>query len=68
MRFNIKNPEASKLARLLAAETGETITAAVKQALRERLKLVGDRRKAEATALKAIGGRKSSRSNKLPRS
>jgi len=29
MRLNVKNPEAGKLARLLAAETGETITAAV---------------------------------------
>jgi len=68
MRLNVKNPEAGKLARLLAAETGETITAAVKQALRERLKLVRDRRKAESRALQAIGRRSPSPSSKYPRS
>jgi hypothetical protein len=37
MRLHISNPETNKLARLLAKETGETITAAVIQALRDRL-------------------------------
>jgi antitoxin VapB len=37
MPLNIKNPEADRLARQLAQKTGETITDAVIQALRERL-------------------------------
>jgi antitoxin VapB len=35
--LNIKNPEADRLARELAAATGETLTEAVTRALRERL-------------------------------
>ena len=35
--LNIKSPEAYRLARELATTTGETLTAAVEQALRERL-------------------------------
>ena len=35
--LNVKNPEAEKLARALARRTGETITDAVINALRERL-------------------------------
>lgn len=37
MALNIKNPEAERLARELAAATGENITRAVTQALREQL-------------------------------
>lgn len=37
MALNIKNPEAHRLARELAEETGETLTDAVTVALRERL-------------------------------
>ena len=37
MQLNIKNPEASRLANELAALTGESLTAAVTTALRERL-------------------------------
>jgi antitoxin VapB len=37
MAFSIKNPEADRLARQLSAVTGETLTEAVVQALRERL-------------------------------
>ncbi|MGH6661523.1 MAG: type II toxin-antitoxin system VapB family antitoxin [Rhodospirillales bacterium] len=37
MALSIKDPEADRLARTLAKETGETITDAVKAALRERL-------------------------------
>lgn len=37
MSLNVKNKEAVELARELAAETGETITKAVTEALRERL-------------------------------
>ena len=35
--LNIKHPEADKLARLLAKQTGETITEVVIEALREKL-------------------------------
>lgn len=38
MALNIEDPEADRLARELAARTGETITQAVVTALRERLK------------------------------
>lgn len=37
MALSIKHPEADRLARALAARTGETLTAAVVTALRERL-------------------------------
>jgi len=40
MALNIKDPETDRLARDLAAATGETITAAVGIALRERLQRV----------------------------
>jgi antitoxin VapB len=48
MSLNIKDPEAHKLAALLAKETGETLTAAVTQALRERLERIRRRRKRDA--------------------
>ncbi len=38
MALNIKNPEAERLARELAALTGETITETVVKALRQRLR------------------------------
>lgn len=38
MALSIKNPEADRLARELAAITGETLTDAVTNSLRERLK------------------------------
>ena len=38
MALNIKNPETERLARELAALTGETITETVVKALRQRLK------------------------------
>lgn len=37
MTLNIRDPEVHRLARDVAAATGETMTEAVKQALRERL-------------------------------
>jgi len=37
MALNVKNPEAEQLAKALARKTGETITDAVINALRERL-------------------------------
>ena len=44
MALNIKHPEADRLARALAARTGETITGAVIQALRDRLQRTEGRR------------------------
>lgn len=59
MSLNIKDPETHKLAQLLAKETGETMTAAVTEALRERLDRVRRHRKRDATlaALRAISAR-----------
>jgi len=59
MTLNIKDPEAHELARALAKETGETMTRAVTEALRERLARVRRRERPEARAqeLVAIGRR-----------
>jgi antitoxin VapB len=48
MSLNIKDPEAHKLAQQLAQETGETMTSAVIQALRESLAQVRRQRKRDA--------------------
>lgn len=37
MGLNIKNPEVQKLAKQVAAETGETMTSAIQHALEEKL-------------------------------
>jgi antitoxin VapB len=37
MALSIKNPEAERLARLVAEQTGESLTGAIEQALSERL-------------------------------
>jgi len=59
MTLNIKDPEAHHLAQALAKETGETMTRAVTEALRERLQRVKQHRRPEATVaeLLAIGRR-----------
>jgi antitoxin VapB len=59
MSLNIKDPTAHTLAQTLAKETGETMTQAVTEALRERLERVRRHRKPEATVaeLLAIGHR-----------
>ena len=59
MTLNIKDPEAHQLARKLAERTGETMTRAVTEALRERLARLTRAEKPEATAddLLAIGRR-----------
>ena len=44
MSMNIKNKDAHRLARQLARVTGESLTAAVTEAVRERLKRVEDKR------------------------
>ena len=41
MSLHIKNQEADRLARELARRTGKSITAAVREALREKLKSLG---------------------------
>jgi antitoxin VapB len=45
MPISIKNPETEQLARLLAKETGETITEVIKKSLQDRLQRVRGRRK-----------------------
>jgi len=59
MSLNIKDPEAHRLAQSLARETGESMTRAVTEALRERLERVRRHRRSEATVteLLAIGRR-----------
>lgn len=59
MSLNIKDPETHRLAQALARETGETMTHAVAQALRERLDRVRRRKRPGDTAaeLVAIGRR-----------
>jgi len=46
MALSIRNPKAEKLARELAAESGENITQAIIQALEERLQRLRGRSKA----------------------
>jgi antitoxin VapB len=46
MALSIKNQEAERLARMVAKETGETLTAAIEQALRERLERLRRRQRA----------------------
>ena len=59
MTLNIKDSEAHKLEQAIARQTGETMTHAVKEALRERLERLRRHRKPEATAeeLLSIGRR-----------
>ena len=59
MTLNIKDPEAHKLAQALAQETGETMTHAVTEALRERLARVrrAGSKQASVQDLLAIGKR-----------
>ncbi len=54
--MNIKNPEAQRLAQQVAQLTGESLTAAISEALRERLeRLRSERKKGLADRLLAIG-------------
>ena len=56
MSLNIKNPEAHRLARELAALTGESMATAVTEALRERLANTGRNKSRHlADRLLAIG-------------
>ena len=64
MALNIKDPETDRLARAVAAATGESITQAVNHALRERLERVR-RSSADADLLDDIA-RIARRSSGLP--
>jgi len=59
MTLNIKDPETHRLARKLAEQTGETMTRAVTEALRERLARLTRAEKPDTKAddLLAIGRR-----------
>lgn len=58
MGLNIKNPEAHRLAQAITRETGETLTRAVTEALRERYERLQRRRgKASVEELRAIAKR-----------
>jgi len=48
MALSIKNPEAEKLAREISKETGESLTAAITNALRDRLQRLRGRRHAKS--------------------
>jgi antitoxin VapB len=53
MALSIKSQETERLARLVAKQTGETITGAIEQALKERLERLR-RRKTESGRLERI--------------
>jgi antitoxin VapB len=56
--LNVKDPEAHRLAQAIAQETGETLTRAVTEALRERYQRLHQRQgKASVEELLAIAGR-----------
>jgi antitoxin VapB len=60
MGLNVKNPEAHRLAQAIAKATGETLTRAVTEALRERYERLRVRRgKASVEELLAIAKRAS---------
>jgi antitoxin VapB len=54
MSLNIKNEEADRLARELADLTGESVTAAVTEALRERLARERRQRRRKATSAELL--------------
>jgi antitoxin VapB len=58
MNLNVKDPEAHRLAQAIAQETGETLTRAVTEALRERYERLHKRDpEALAADIRAIAGR-----------
>jgi antitoxin VapB len=60
MSLNVKDPEAHRLAQAIAKATGETLTRAVTEALRERYERIRTRRgKASVEELLAIAKRAS---------
>jgi antitoxin VapB len=66
MNLNVKDPEVHRLAQAIAKATGETMTRAVKEALRERFERLQKRRgKASVEELLAIA-RRATRQLKRP--
>ena len=60
MSLNVKDPEAHRIAQAIAKATGETLTGAVMEALRERYERIRSRRdKASLEELLAIAKRAS---------
>jgi antitoxin VapB len=58
MSLNVKDPEAHRLAQAISQETGESMTRAVTEALRERYERLQRRcGKASVEELRAIAGR-----------
>ena len=58
MTLNVKDPEAHRLARAIARETGETMTRVVTESLRERYERLQNRRgRASVEELQAIARR-----------
>ena len=50
MPLSIKNPETERLARLVAKETGESLTQAIEQSLRERVERLQRKRREKMTS------------------
>jgi antitoxin VapB len=62
LSLNVKDPEAHRLAQAIAQETGETMTRAVTESLRERYERLQHRRgKASVDELRAIAKRAAGR-------
>jgi antitoxin VapB len=57
MSLNVKDPEAHRLAQAIAQETGETLTRAVTEALRERYERLRQRDTALAADIRSIADR-----------
>ncbi|HEY6293056.1 MAG TPA: type II toxin-antitoxin system VapB family antitoxin [Terriglobia bacterium] len=62
MSLNVKDPEAHRLAQAIAQETGETMSCAITEALRERYERLQSRKgKASVEELRAIARRTAAR-------
>ena len=66
MSFNIKNAEAHRLAKKLADLTGESMTAAVTQAIRERLERVRQAKGGSLAGRLLVIGKRTARHLKEP--
>jgi antitoxin VapB len=65
LTLNVKDPEAHRLAQAIARETGETLTRAVTEALRERYeRLQSRKRKASVEELLTIAKRAAARAKR----
>ncbi|HEV2281083.1 MAG TPA: type II toxin-antitoxin system VapB family antitoxin [bacterium] len=66
MGFNVKNDEAHRLAKKLAGLTGESMTAAVTEALRERLERLQRAKSGELAGRLLVIGKKTAAHLKEP--